>query len=535
MERENGPAWPWAAATLAGMSLEEKVRQLFMMGAVSSYSDQEVNDTISLVRDGRIGGLIFMVGEPMRQVEMTNAFQRAAAVPLLVAQDSEWGLSMRLRGTPVFPRNAALGAIPAHRERLLLEFGRAVGEQCRRIGVHVNFAPVVDVNNNPRNPVIGDRSFGERPDEVARCAAAVARGMREGGAVNCAKHFPGHGDTDVDSHLDLPVIRHSLERLRAVEMAPFRALVRDVDSVMVAHLHVPSVDPTEGLPLSLSRPCVTGLLREELGFDGLVFTDSLTMMGVAKRYGMAEAGLMALLAGSDVLLYTVPHPDPKEQARIVDEATALILAAVKDGRLAESEVNRRAARVLETKERLGLPSSRLVPGLESAQELFSDTQRRLKRELYRAAVTLVSDPARAVPLKSALHLLALGHPQAGEPRLASALARLLPYPVSVSSSPADAGVRPIVAALFLEKEKLSALPGSPLLQGVQAQLAALPAPPAALVLFGSPYLLALAPAALRSAAAVLVAYDEDGEAQEAAAQVLAGVHAPSGSLPVTVD
>ena len=374
----------WVDSVMRRMSLKERVGQLFIY-TMAPQLDKPNRDLLrKVVQEYKVGGLLFSGGLPENQVKLTNEAQELADVPLLMTFDGEWGLAMRLRGTPSFPRNMVLGCI--RDDSLVYEYGREVARQCREIGVQVNFAPVADVNINPENPVINTRSFGEDPAEVARKVVAYARGLESGRVLSVSKHFPGHGDTDVDSHKALPVLSFTRERLDSIELCPFRRVIRaGLGGIMVGHLEVPALEPQEGLPSSLSRQVVTHVLGEELGFKGLAFTDALAMRGVS---GQGRVCLRALQAGNDLLL--VP--------RSLGGELEAVLAAVRGGELAEEEIDRKCRKVLTYKYALGLtrrPHVRLS-GLDS--RLDTPHARALIRQLKLAAITVVDGETVPLPL-----------------------------------------------------------------------------------------------------------------------------------------
>jgi beta-glucosidase-like glycosyl hydrolase len=279
----------------------------------------------------------------LQQAKLTNLYQDAAKVPLMVAIDGEWGLAMRLSNTTSFPYQMGLGGIQDN--RLIYEMGREIGRQCKLMGIHVNFAPVIDVNNNPNNPVINYRSFGENRENVAQKGWAYAKGMQEEQVLACAKHFPGHGDTDVDSHKDLPVINHSRQRLDSVEKYPLKQLIdRVVKSVMTAHLYIPAIDKRKNVAISISDKAINGILRKEMGFTGLAFTDALNMQGVAKFHKPGELELKAFQAGNDILLG--PGNIPK--------ATELIKKAIENGDLSQDYLDKKVRKILAHKFWAGL-------------------------------------------------------------------------------------------------------------------------------------------------------------------------------------
>lgn len=375
--RNNEECRQWVDSVMQRMSLKERIGQLFIYTIAPQLNKPNTDLLRKVVQEYKVGGLLFSGGLLENQVKLTNQAQEMAGVPLLITFDGEWGLAMRLRGTPSFPRNRVLGCIRDN--GLLYEYGREVARQCREIGVQVNFAPVADVNINPDNPVINTRSFGEDPVEVARKVVAYSRGLESGRILSVSKHFPGHGDTDVDSHKALPVLPFTRERLDSVELYPFRRAIRaGLGGIMVGHLEVPAWEPQAGLPSSLSRRIVTDLLKEELGFKGLVFTDALAMRGVS---GQGHLCLQALKAGDDLLL--VP--------RSLEGELEAVRAAVRSGELPEAEINRRCRKVLMYKYALGLSKKPYVrlSGLES--RLNTPHTRTLMRQLKQAAITVVDE------------------------------------------------------------------------------------------------------------------------------------------------
>jgi beta-N-acetylhexosaminidase len=294
----------WVDSLLAHLSLEQKIGQLLMVPAYSIPTQQNRAQVERWIRDYQIGGVIFMQGTPMRQVALTNHYQRLSGIPLLVAMDAEWGPSMRLDSLPRYPNALTLGAL--REDSLVYRVAQAIARQCKRLGVHINFAPVCDVNNNPQNPVIGFRAFGSDRHRVTQLALLYMQALQREGIVAVAKHFPGHGDTEVDSHYDLPIIRHSRARLDSIELYPFRHLIREgVMGIMIAHLLVPALDTVTA---TVSPVIIDSLLRKELGFRGIVFSDALNMKAVSLYYAPGELEVAALRAGADVLLYVEQVP-----------------------------------------------------------------------------------------------------------------------------------------------------------------------------------------------------------------------------------
>lgn len=376
----------WVDSMFAVLTEEERLGQLFMLRAHSDKDTLYERQVEDLVRKYKPGGLCFFnptnTGTAEKHAELANRYQKASPkVPLMIGMDFENGLGMRYRGSTLsFPRAMMLGAVQDN--NLLYEMGREVARQCRRLGVHVNFAPVADVNNNPGNPVIGERSYGEDRHNVAAKAYQYMAGMQDGGVLACAKHFPGHGDTDMDSHYDLPPISFGRERLDSLELYPFRLLLRNgVGSIMVAHLQVNAFDARENRPTTLSRATVTDLLRKEIGFEGLIFTDAMEMEGVKKYYPNGNADLEALKAGNDMVLLPVD----------VETAIATVRAALNSGSLDRDELWASVKRILRAKYRLGLTKPQYVELNNLRRELTPPDALSLKHRIIGQAITLVRD------------------------------------------------------------------------------------------------------------------------------------------------
>lgn len=370
------------------MSLEEKIGQLFMVAAWSNKEEGHALEIEKLIEKNHIGGLIFFQGGPERQRKLYNRYQSKSAIPLMIGMDAEWGLAMRLDSTLRYPYQMTLGAIS--NDSLIYEMGASIARQMNKLGVHVSFSPVADVNNNANNPVINYRSFGENVEKVAKKSHAYASGLQNFGVLANAKHFPGHGDTDVDSHKDLPIIAHDKSRLDSLELMPFKYLIsRGIASVMVAHLYIPELDSTANQASTLSKLIVDSLLKKELGFNGLIFTDALNMHGVSKFYEPGETDEKALIAGNDVLLFSLN----------VEKAMNRIAKALADNKLLAKEVDNRVHKILKAKEYLGLFESHSdTIKFESASlSDFSDLS--LIERLYSEAVTLIKNEENYLPLQ----------------------------------------------------------------------------------------------------------------------------------------
>ena len=389
----------WVDSVYNSMTVQERIGQLFMVQVFSNKSKAHEASIARLIKNQHIGGLIYSNGGPVRQAQLNNELQAASKIPLLIGMDAEWGLSMRLDSTYAFPWNMTLGAI--QNDKLVEETGRYIGEHSKRLGVHFNFAPAVDINTNPKNPIIGNRSFGEDRDNVTAKGLAFMRGMQSAGTLANAKHFPGHGDTEGDSHHMLPTINFSAERIDSIELHPYKKLIKEgLASVMVAHLNVPSLEKRNGFPSSLSKHIVTDILKERLGFNGLIFTDALTMKGAADyinkgstskgRNKGGEIDLMAFLAGNDVMLMS---EDPVT-------GISRFVEAYSDGTISEDRLAHSVKKILMAKYKVGLNNYLPIgiANLESDLNRLKDDL--LYEELMENAITVVKNTNSLLPLRN---------------------------------------------------------------------------------------------------------------------------------------
>ena len=483
------------------------------------------------------------LGQPLAAASLLNRLQAIAPYPLLNTADFETGAGFRLEGATTFPRNMAFGA--AGDEQLAHEAGRITAEESRAIGVQVNFGPVVDVNNNPRNPVINTRSYGEDPALVGRLGSAYVRGLQDGGMIATLKHFPGHGDTDVDSHLGLPIINDPRSSLEETEFPPFKAAIAaGAGAVMTAHIEMPALDPAPNTPTTLSRPIVSGVLRHDLGFDGLIYTDSMGMAGVTQLHKPGEAAVLAIKAGNDVVLHS-----PDDGA-----AFAAIKAAVQAGEIPQAQIDRSVERILRAKAFAGLNRTRTV-NLDSLPTIVGGrAHAAVADEVSRKSITLVRDQRNQVPLKvsrdaQVLYLSILDSP--GGWRIAAPSRTFIPelkkrWPnvtaIELSErSTADEielvrAVAPrydaIVASVFVRAASGSGrmdLPAN--MQGLMRTLArqtAQSGKPFVAVLFGNPYTATF----LTDVPAIMLTYDFYDRAERSAVEALAGEAPITGRLPI---
>ncbi|MCK9626487.1 MAG: hypothetical protein M0R23_08545 [Bacteroidales bacterium] len=367
------------------MSLHEKVAQIFIVGYSSRYNQEKIIEIEQLIKKEKIGGLIVMFDDIYPSIELANHFQSVSKLPLLMTIDAEWGVAMRFdKELTTFPRQMQLGALSS--DDLIYKMGKAMAEQCIRTGFQVNFAPDVDVNNNPNNPVINTRSFGEDKEKVARYASSLMHGLQDGGVFTSAKHFPGHGDTDADSHTSLPVLRFSKERLDSLELYPFRKMIKEgVDMIMIGHLDVPSYDSTD-TPSSLSYPIITELLRNKLGYDGIIITDALGMQGVATHLNSEEISLAAYKAGCDFIL--MPNHEKESIKRIVK--------AIRRGEISRESLDMRVRKMLELKLKAGLFSQKqVVDTTNIINDLESPEILELMNKIAEQSITMIKAPEGA--------------------------------------------------------------------------------------------------------------------------------------------
>lgn len=376
----------WVDSVFQTLTPEQKVGQFFMVASFSNRHENHYQYIDHLIQTNHIGGLIFFQGGPHRQAILTNRYQAQAKVPLLIGIDGEWGLGMRLDSTMDFPKQMSLGAISDN--DLIYRMGAEIGRQCQRLGIHINFAPVSDINSNPANPVIGVRSFGSSKENVALKASAYMRGLQGTHVIATAKHFPGHGNTNVDSHHSLPTVSRSSEQMRDIDLYPFRKLIADsLMGVVTGHLHVPVMDDTPALAATLSEKIVTELLKNELGFRGLVFTDALNMGGLSRSPKAMDINLRALIAGNDILLY------PEN----VREAAQNILNAVQQGIISQAFIDEKVKKILRAKYWAGLSTYKPINLAGLSADLNSPEAELLKRDLCEQSVTLVSNQNNLLP------------------------------------------------------------------------------------------------------------------------------------------
>lgn len=530
----------WVDSVFTSLSSDERIAQLMMVAAYSNRGKAHEDSILHLINEYKIGGLIFFQGGPVRQAKLVNKYQSVIKIPLMVAMDLEWGLGMRLDSTISYPYQMALGALQESipgQENLIYEMGAEIARQCQRMGIHVNFAPVVDVNNNPDNPVINFRSFGEDKYTVTRKSLAYMKGMQDHGILATAKHFPGHGDTGVDSHHDLPLISHDRDRLDSLELYPFKELIKEgIGSIMIAHLNIPTLDTTVNLPSTLSRPIVTELLKEELGFEGLIFTDAMNMKGVTKYFPPGIADVKAILAGNDILEFSLDIP----------KAIAEIKNAIKEKKISQKEIDERCKKVLASKKWLGLDQYAPIELDGLIEDLNTTEAQFLNRRLIEGALTVVNNNQNLLPLKK-LDTLKVATLSMGAGSVTD-FQRMVENYVSADHYSISSHTTPEMMAALKESlqdynliilglHSMGYRPGNIIrytpemlefIRNVSAQTTTVS------TLFINPYLIDKIEG-ISNADGLILAYQDNKHVQELSAQLIFGGIGATGKLPVTVN
>ncbi len=525
---------PWVDSVMKSLSQEQRIAQCMWIAA---YSNRDVSHEVEisdLIRRYTPGGLIFFQGTPEKQAELTNYYQHISRVPLLISMDAEWGLGMRLQNVEKFPYQMTLGAIQD--DSLIYRMGKAIADQCRRLGVQVNFAPVADINNNASNPVINYRSFGENRERVTRGAMMYMKGMQDNRVLATLKHFPGHGDTNTDSHLDLPVITHNRARLDSMELFPFLNLINEgAGAVMTAHLNLPSLDPVANRPSTLSPSIITGLLKNEMGFKGLIITDAMNMKGVTKYFNPGEAEAEALMAGNDVAEFVTN----------IDAAVKAVKKLVAEKKLTDAEIDMKCRKILALKYWSGLNEVRPVITGRIAEDLSSSGNKALIRDLYANALTVVSNHDEIIPVKN-LKDVKIAAVAINRNISSGYLDRILDYhPADTFCiDPGDAKLSGelieklkdydlVIAGIFNTDQRPGMNYGiKPALTGFLDKLTS--SKTTIITYFGNPYALGRIDA-LRKAGGLILAYQENDYTEDLAAQLIFGGIAGRGKLPVTIS
>jgi beta-N-acetylhexosaminidase len=531
------PAAAHVQHLLDSLPLRDKIAQLIMPWIAGGYEPidgAEMKQAFVWVDSLKVGGIIMSIGSPTEIAAKLNALQRAAPLPLLVASDLEGGTTLRFNGGTPFPTQMGIGA--GGLEDDAYQMGRVTALEGRAVGIHLAFAPVADVNSNPNNPIINTRSFGGDPQAVARLVAATVRGIRDNGMFATAKHFPGHGDTETDSHLSLPTITAGWSRFDTLELVPFRAAIAaGVDAVMSAHIALPALDPGQQRPGTLAPPILTGILRDSLHFNGVIATDALNMGAIVKEVGADEAPVLAFLAGSDLLLM------PTDAGRAIDA----MMHAVESGRISRERVDQSVRKILTMKERLGLFEHREVDLNKVSSVVDRADFRQIGQEAIQRSITLLKDSLGTVDrLRSGSQTVTLvvmvetgtilGPTLASELRRHGWTVHQVVLPVQADSATRDSVLRtidPSSIALIAAAVKVGAGKGTISLPvGAEQAINAIAArQPAVLVSFGSPYLISQVP----SVQSYLLAWTANTASETAVASALTGA-AITGKSPILI-
>lgn len=512
----------WVDKTYNSLSQDEKLGQLFIVALYTNRGEDYINNVRNIVTNEKIGGLILMQDDAAREINLVNEFQKTSKVPLMIGMDAEWGLFQRIATAHKFPWAMTLGAIQD--KNLIKEMAAKIAEDCKRMGINWDFAPVVDVNTNPENPIIGNRSFGSEVENVVNSALAYSNGLQDNKILAAIKHFPGHGDTNTDSHLDLPVVSHDLNRLNSVEIAPFKALMdKGIGGVMVAHLYVPALEKGKGVPASVSKNIVSGLLKEKLGYKGLIITDALNMGAVAKRYKPGELDALAFKAGNDIMLFSDG----------VKEGKRLIQFAIDKKEISQNRVEESVKKILLTKYFLGLNEYQPRNPENINEDINNESHQKLVQKLYSKALTLIKDEQKLLPLHCKETYYYVPLEEAPFETFANQLNLNTTVFVKKASEIATIPENSKVI-VGLHKDNSTAYKPYKISESSKKILAELSKNQKIILnVFGSAY--ALKDLDITKISTVLVAYENNDDSMKAVAEALSGKTPISGRLPVLVN
>ncbi|MES2417467.1 MAG: glycoside hydrolase family 3 protein [Bacteroidota bacterium] len=523
----------WVDSVFKKLSKKQKIAQMFFVAAYTNKSKAFTDSIGKVIKKEKIGGLVFFQGGPGRQAILTNQYQKLARVPLLIASDGEWGLGMRLDSTIAYPYQMALGAI--QNKELIYKMGLEVAKDFKRIGMHMNLAPDVDVNNNAKNPVINYRSFGENKYNVAEKGAAYLKGMQDGGLLVSIKHFPGHGDTDVDSHYDLPQLKFTKERLDSLEMYPFKELIKQgAAGVMIAHMNIPALDATPNMPSTLSQPIVTGILKNEIGFKGIIISDAMGMKGVVKYFKDGEADVMGIIAGNDIL----------ELSENSKRAVKMVRQAIRDQRLTIERIDESVKKILTAKYWAGLNHKQVIDEQNVAAGVNRPESLALLQQLADASMTLLRgrDSIQHLTPNKRTFIIDLGMPTSSifQKEMASFYKNSINFSLDKNANAET--IAKVLAEIKPDDQVVIAIHDTRLRPGnnmvlsadLKSMISDMANKNAAFALFANPYNMAALPG-LENAKILLVAYQKEGFMQKAAASVFKNELIPTGKLPVSVN
>lgn len=512
----------WVDHTYSSLSQEEKLGQLFIVALYTNKDEAHISQIRTMVTNEKIGGLILMQDDAAREINLVNEFQSRSKVPLMIGMDAEWGVFQRIAKAYKYPWAITLGAIQD--KNLIHDMASKIAEDCKRMGINWDFAPVVDVNTNPNNPIIGNRSFGSDVGNVVNSALAYSNGLQDNKILAAIKHFPGHGDTDKDSHLDLPVVSHNMARLEKTELAPFKALMdKGIGGVMVAHLYVPSLESEKGIPASISKKIVTGILKEKYGYKGLIITDALNMGAVANKFKAGELDALAFKAGNDLMLFSQDVATGKK----------LIQKAIDNGEILQSRVEESVKKILLTKYFLGLDQYSNVNPKNINEDLNNASHSQIVQKMYANALTLIKDDKKLLPLDCKETYYYVPLEEAGFEMFLSQLNTettvILKKASEINSIPANSKV-----IVGFHKDNSTAYKPYKISDSNKKILLDLSKNQSVILdVFGSPY--ALKDIDISKVSTVLVSYENNDDAMKATANGLLGRTKIWGRLPVLVS
>ncbi|WP_316801591.1 glycoside hydrolase family 3 protein [Pedobacter frigidisoli] len=522
----------WVDSVFNKLNRRERIAQMFFVRAHTNLGQKYIDSVGMVIKKEQLGGVIFFQGGPVRQARATNAYQKVSHVPLIVANDGEWGLGMRLDSTISYPYQMTLGAI--QNKDLIYKMGLEVAKDFKRMGMQMNLAPDADINNNPKNPVINYRSFGENKFNVATKTATYMKGMQDGGLLTTLKHFPGHGDTDVDSHYDLPQLTFTAARLDSLEMYPFKEVIKQgASGIMIAHMNIPSLDNTPNLPSTLSKPIVTGILKERLGFKGLVISDAMDMKGVVKFFKDGEADVMGIVAGNDIL----------ELSENSERAVKLIRRAIRQGRISMKDVDISVRKILTAKYWAGLTQRDTVLVKNIIPEVNRTASNALVQELANASVTLLKGKdyiKNMIPIRrTAIISIGVTGVTRFQKEVSKGFYNSVYYVLDKDATAAQiSNIAREVAAfdqviVGIHDSRARPANNIPLNTGVKNFIKELSGKNTVFALFANPYNLATLPG-LENSKCLVVGYQKEDYMQISAAAVINNRLIPAGKLPVSI-
>ncbi|WP_313028712.1 glycoside hydrolase family 3 protein [Soonwooa sp.] len=521
-EDDTKKAKEWVDKTYNQLSEDQKLGQLFIVALYTNRGIDHIQEIRNLVTKEQIGGLILMQDDAAMEINLVNEFQSRSKVPMMIGIDAEWGLFQRIAKAYKFPWAITLGAIQD--EKLVYDMAAKIAADCKRMGINWDFAPVVDVNTNPSNPIIGNRSFGSDVNNVIKKASSYSHGLQDNNILAAIKHFPGHGDTSADSHYDLPLVDHKIDRLDQIELAPYKNLIKEgIGGIMVAHLYVPELEKEANIPASISKSIITDLLKNKLGYKGLIITDALNMGAVANRYQPGQLDALAFKAGNDIMLFS----------QGVKEGKRLIAEGVSKGEISKDRLEESVKKILLTKYYLGLNKYENKNPKNIIADINNASHQQLVQGLYENALTLLKDDKQLLPLKSNDKIYYLPLEEAPYNTFANSLKNNLNIEV-ITTSQLNKLPKNSKLIIGIHKDNSTAYKPYKISEtSKQTIVKAAKTNQVILDIFGSPY--ALRDLDTTNISTVLVSYENNDDSQKASVNGLTGKTKISGRLPVLVN